>query len=266
MGGAERNARQRKQQRTSVGKAAATSTGSGRVTIVAIAAVIVLAAVVVGGVLWSKSGSDDTSGHAIPVAKDAGKTKQPGSRDGVSVVRGSDDAGTSIDIYEDFMCPACGQFEDAFGDRIEKKIESGDLRVRYHMLPMLVQQSNPPGYSRDAANAALCAADEGEFVGFHDSLYASQPEEGQRGYDKDQLAGLGKNLGISDDGFASCVKKGKYDDKLDSEFKKISQDPDLQQESGGQKGFSTPTVTSDGDVVDIQSKDWLDKLLKKQEK
>ena len=263
MGGAERNARKRRQQRTSVGKAASTSAGSNRVMIVAIAAVIVLAAVVVGGVIWSKSGSDGSSANAIPVAEDSGKIKYSGERNGVRVVRGAGDATATIDLYEDFMCPACGQFEQKYGDKIDKKIESGELRVRYHMVPLLTDMSNPPGYSLDAANAALCAADEGKFARFHESLFAAQPQEGQGGYDKDQLTGLGRNLGIEGDEFASCVDEGKYDDELNAALEDILDNPDLKRSSDGGEGrFGTPMVTHKGEVLGaLRNPNWLEDLL-----
>ncbi|MGW6420684.1 hypothetical protein ACWF8F_36340, partial [Streptomyces sp. NPDC055055] len=59
------------------------------------------------------------------------------------------------------------QFEETFKGQIEEQVNNGTLQVRYHMLPMLNQRSDPPGYSLDSANASLAAADAGKFLAFH---------------------------------------------------------------------------------------------------
>jgi len=130
------------------------------------------------------------------------------------------------------------------------------------MVPLLNDRSNPPGYSLDSANAALAAADAGKFVQFHDALIKSQPEEGKRGYDKQQLIDLGKGVGISDPKFASEVNAGSYNDQINAAFQQIGNDPALQQVfPDGQKGFGTPTVVSKGKVVSWQDSGWLQQAL-----
>lgn len=262
MGGAERNARKRKQQRNPVSKAAAASGGNNRTTIVAVIGVIVLAAVVIGGSVWINSGKTETAGQAIPVVDDPGKLTYPGTRENVTVVQGSEDAKATIDIYEDFLCPICGRFEKSYGDKIDKKVQAGELRVRYHMVPLLAQSSDPPGYSLDAANATLCAADAGKFERYHDSLFATQPAEGTRGYDDSQLIELGRSIGITEDEFADCVRSGKYDKELNAALQQIVHNPDLQQNMNGQKSFGTPTVVADGKILNVfQNQNWLSDLL-----
>ena len=113
-----------------------------------------------------------------------------------------------------------------------------------------------------SANAALAAADAGKFLQFHDALFANQPQEGKRGYDKAQLIELGKNVGITDSAFAQTVNAGTYDQQLNSAFQQISDDPKLQQDfGGGQRGFGTPTVTANGSIVSWQDPDWLKKVI-----
>lgn len=266
MGGAERNARKRKQQRAAVGRAAAASRGSNRVTIVAVVSVVVLAAVVIGGITWMNASQPETQGKAIPVVNEQGKPKYPGERHGAVVVRGSDDAAATINVYEDFLCPYCGQFEHKYGEQIEDKIAAGKLRVRYHPVPLLVKASDPPGYSRRAANAALCATDAGKFVPFHDSLFSAQPSEGSSGYSNSQLIQLGRSLGISGNTFAKCVNSGKYNDELKAALQKAQQNPDVLRKQRGQKVFATPTVTSgDGKMLKVfGNKNWLSDLLSRQ--
>lgn len=239
------------------------ASGDKRKWIIGIGAVVVVAALVIGGVIWTISERDKTEGQIIDPGKTtsalAGNVTQ--KRDGVVVTVGKAGAKASIDVYADFLCPICGVFEKQYKGQIEQAINDGKLQVRYHMVPLLNQRSSPPGYSLDSANAALAAADAGKFLQFHDALFASQPEEGKRGYDKAQLIELGKNVGITDPAFAQTVNAGTYEQQLNTAFQQIENDPKLAQDfGGGQTGFGTPTVTANGSIVSWQDPNWLTKV------
>jgi len=221
-----------------------------------VAGVVVLAVVVVGLVIWNKSVNNATAGQNIPVV---GTTLAPGvveKRDGVVVTTGKPGASTTIDIYADFLCPICGEFQKTDSPQIEQQINAGTLQVRYHMVPLLNERSNPAGYSLDSANAALAAADAGKFTEFHDSLFAKQPEEGKRGYDKAQLIQLGKDMGITDPQFAATINAGTYNEQINAEYQKTLQDTNLRQDGG----FGTPTVAVGGKAISRQE-GWLTQLL-----
>jgi protein-disulfide isomerase len=231
--------------------------------IIGIGAVVLVAALVIGGVIWTIADRNKTEGQIINPGE---TTSAPASgvtqkRDGVVVTVGKPGAKASIDVYADFLCPICGEFEKQYKSSIEQAINDGKLQVRYHMVPLLNQRSSPPGYSLDSANAALAAADAGKFLQFHDALFANQPEEGKRGYDKAQLIELGKNVGITDPAFAQAVNAGTYDEQLNTAFQQIENDPKLAQDfGGGQRGFGTPTVTANGSIVSWQDPSWLAKV------
>lgn len=271
MGGAERNARKKRQAQTtgrSPAVAAARKSNPDRKKIaVGVVVVVVLAIAVVGGVLIYNNQKNATEGKDIKAAapettQQAEAPDHPVERDGGIVVVGKADAKVTLDVYEDFLCPACRQFEETYGTDIDKHVTDGTVRVRYHMLPMLNERSDPPGYSMDSANAGLCAADAGQFPAYHKSLFGDQPEEGSRGWDDQQLAKLGTDLGISDKNFTSCVTSGKYDDLVQKNFDEVKAAPYLQQEfPDGSKGFGTPTLAVDQKVVDTAKADWLDKLV-----
>ncbi|NUT47786.1 MAG: thioredoxin domain-containing protein [Saccharothrix sp.] len=254
MGGAERNARKRKQQqRAAAGKSVVAARGASsdrNKGVIGIVVVVVLAAVVIGGVLWSRSGGEtslagvsaEVSGVSAPIAREAGV-----------VVVGKDGAKATIDLYEDFLCPACGNFKKTYGDQIKREIEAGTLKVRYHALPFLNKYSSPEGYSRDSSNAALCAADQGEFWEYHEALFLRQPEEGGPGYTKEELVKLGTDLGISGDAFKQCVESGAHEKDAQAELDAVKATGDF----GG-----TPTVMKDGQVLDWDDRDWLTNLVK----
>ncbi|EHR59819.1 DsbA family protein [Saccharomonospora cyanea] len=269
MGGAERTARKRRQQqlaaRNDGGKAVAAARrgGDGKRIAVIVGVVVAVLAVVIGGLVWTNASKNATEGQTIPTESVQADIAE--RRDGAVVVLGDENAPATIDVYADFLCPVCATFEQQYGQQIMQKVAQGQLQVRQHMLPMLVEQSDPPGYSMEAANAALLAADEGKFVEFHDSLFASQPEEGKRGYDKEQLIQLGRDLGITSDAFAEGVRSGKYEKLLDQEMQRVSEDTSLHQDfGGGQVGFGTPTVVANGRIVNLGDTAWLDKAVRTQ--
>jgi protein-disulfide isomerase len=272
VGGAERNARKKRQAQTRGGSKAVAAARKAdtdrRKMFIGGAVVVVLLVAVIGGVLIYNNQKNSTEGKDINAVAPSSSQQTamddvPVTRDGGVVVVGKPEAKVTLDVYEDFLCPVCGQFEKAYGKTIEEHVVDGSVQVRYHMLPMLNDRSDPPGYSLDSANAGLCAADAGKFPAFHKSLYGDQPEEGSRGWDRQQLADLGSKLGITDKNFASCVTSGKYDSVVQSNMTKVQQTAYLNQQEfpGGGKGFGTPTIAVGQKIVDTSKPDWLDKLV-----
>lgn len=254
MGGAERSARKRRQQSAGARAVAQARGGTGpdKRVIAAVVAVVLLAGVVIGGVLWTNASKNSTEGQTITPQTAAASLDAPGQRQGVTVVSGKPDAKVKLDIYADFLCPYCGQLHQTYGDQIEQQIQAGKLQVTYHMIPLLTNRSDPPGYSLDSANASLCAADEAKFTAYHDSLFKSQPKEGARGYDEAQLTRLGQDLGITSPQFGSCVTSGTYNQQLDAALQQIERNPNFQ---------GTPGLFHNGAAVDWTRPDWLTTLV-----
>jgi protein-disulfide isomerase len=272
VGGAERNARKKRQAQTAATGAPAVAkhrSGDRKKIVIGVAVVVVLLGAVIGGVVYTNNKKNATEGQDIASTEldDAASgpagdnVAYPVRREDAVVVVGEDDAKVTLDVYEDFLCPICGVFEAKYGPDMEQQVQDGTVQLRYHMLPMLNESSDPPGYSLDSANAGLCAADAGKFPEFHQSLYDAQPEEGARGWDKQQLAKLGKELGITAADFKSCVEGGTYDDILGKSLDEVRNTEYLQQDINGQRGFGTPTVAVGQKVVDTADPKWLDTLV-----
>lgn len=126
----------------------------------------------------------------------------------------------TLDIYEDFQCPACKQAEDQLGPEIKKMSQAGEAKVVFHMKDFLdaaieAQRQVPnPASSLRAANAAACAADAGKFEAYHDAIYAKQPQEGA-GYSAADLTAVAKTAGLSGSELSTwqtCTNDGKYND------------------------------------------------------
>ncbi len=114
-----------------------------------------------------------------------------------------------VDMYEDFQCPICRQFEQTGGPVENQAVASGKVQIRFHVISFL-DRSSKNQYSSRAANAGYCAADAGLFEKYHDLLFTNQPAEGSAGPSDDQLIAFGRQVGATSTTFAQCVRTNKY--------------------------------------------------------
>ena len=107
-------------------------------------------------------------------------------------------AAATVDIYEDFGCPICEQFEQSTHAWFQDAVRANLAQVRYHPISILDRRSTNT-YSTRAANAAICASDvvADEFVAYHNLFYGKtpagkqvQPTEGTAGPSDQQLISL----------------------------------------------------------------------------
>lgn len=222
-------------------------TGS-RVPLVVGVVVVAVLAVVIGGVILSRAGTGSSSGSddavgAIPVQRAA--VQYPAQVDGDVVVAGRP-ADHTLDVYEDALCPACRQFETRGAARLAKAVAAGNLQIRYHLVNLLDQRSQPTGYSSLAGNAMMCGADNGIFPDLHTSLYLAQPQEGGTAWTADQLVDLGRRLGAGP-GYESCVRGGTHTAAMADNLARAAKDPDLVRD--GAAGFGTPALVLDDKLV-----------------
>ena len=197
-----------------------------------------------------------SSAHGAPVALD---------KKSATVTVGAPTAPVTIDVYEDFLCPICGGFEHEDGEAMRQAIVASKLRVRYHMLNLLDDRTNPPGYSMRAATAALAVADAApaSFASFHDSLFADQPAEGSAGYDANQLEQLARGLGVPAGRVTAAINGHTFDAGVQGDLDQASGNPTLQQkdEDDGSSGFGTPTVAQGATLLDVSQDNWLTSIL-----
>jgi protein-disulfide isomerase len=247
-------------------RSAAKETGSRSRTPLIVGIIVVgVLALVIGSTLFDRRDDADASGGSstvgpIPItraavqfpasvadgvvvagapAKPAKSTKSSKSTKGAS-------APHVLDLYEDAQCPACQALESRGGARLAQAVADGTLQIRYHLLNMLDQRSQPPGYSTLGGNAMMCGAENGIFPDLHVSLYTAQPDEGGAGWTVDQVVDLGKRLGAGP-GFEPCVRSGAHAKEIAANFAAAAHDPKLVRQ--GQSGFGTPTMVLDGTLL-----------------
>jgi protein-disulfide isomerase len=274
VGGAQRNNRNRKKnQSNSAAAARAVSAARGNSRdltkiIIGVVVVVVIAAAVVGGVLYQKHKSDEAAKTVIPSLTVAGSTQYTATIDkaNATVLVGKPDAKVTVDAYEDFMCPICGQFESANFPAIEKQLEAGTVKVNYHMINLLDSSSNPTGYSSMAANTALAVAtaQPAKFMDFHYSLFQKQPKENGPGWTQDQLNNLAGRLGVSGSAYDGVVNGKTFNNQINTNLTNAENNQALfQTGSDGSKSFGTPTIVADNKTVDWQNDTtWLADLVK----
>ena len=254
MGGAERGEAKRKQQASQAVTAARGSGGPSRGVVAAVAIVVALALVVGLGLWLQNRNKPDELPVTIPVA--AAGPEYPVALQGDTVVTGSTQAPVTIDVYEDFLCPGCAEFEKLYHQQLAQAAADGTARVVYHPVAILDDHSEPAGYSTLAAGAAFCAAQVGIFPQFHNSLFATQPAEDGPGWTSAQLHQLARDLGAGD-GFAGCMQAGT--DRRVAASTQIARLFVSGLRTDGR--FGTPSVVVNGTLIDIGDPGWLDQAL-----
>jgi protein-disulfide isomerase len=163
---------------------------------VSIAAVAVL--VIAGLIGWGVYSSQRASSFVPPQHATA-------SGDGLVVGSGP----KTVEVYLDFMCPHCKEFEEAAGGTLNQMAADNKIQLVYHPVAFLDRFSTTQ-YSTRSAAVSGCASDAGKLTEYVQVLYANQPPERSAGLSDSKLIELGHTAGISGSGFDTCVKDGKY--------------------------------------------------------
>ncbi len=230
-------------------------------------AVVVMAFVVVLGLVWNRSNTE--------VKNDGyGNSKSSVATLDSGVITISNGAPTlAIDVYEDPICPACGNFERQYGQQIAQAVDEGKLTVHYHLLTFLDSGSASKDYSTRAAAALMCAASNlgstpGAFAALHSSLFseAVQPAEGgSADLTNDQLLAQVRTaataVNVATDAAAvtataTCITDGTELPTVASSF--ATSTATLTALTGG---VQSPVVVHNGAVVGVDSGSWLTDLL-----
>ena len=164
------------------------------------------------------------------------EAKEFPSPDGLSL--GDPNAPAVIDVFEDFQCPACQFFSESVEPLIiEYLVSTGKARLVYRHYPFIdgMGASNG-GESDQAANAAMCANEQGKFWEMKDIIYANWNGENQGNLNSRRLAAMAEAVALDMDAFDACFSDNKYQEQIQADF-------DL----AGDMGVSgTPTVFVNG--------------------
>jgi serine/threonine-protein kinase len=221
--------------------------------IAVVVAVVAGVAIVVAHPWQSSSPSAPTSTAAPPDAVELRVLD-----DGVYL--GSSAAGTTIDIFNEPICPPCGSFIRSNAGDIDTAVNNKKLAVRYHLLDFLDDKSHSKNYSTRAVAATYCVAAQNDpkaYTTFYSGLFASnfQPaEDAPEDRTDGELAQLAKTNG-ADPSVLDCIKAG--DDVATAKAKAAAGDATLT----GLNASGTPFVWDGTKAVNYQDATWLTKLI-----
>ena len=184
--------------------------------------------VVLVGVIFSVVSNRSNSHVAIPSSVSAA--------DGYGVVVNKD-AKVRVDLWEDFQCPNCRNFEGVAGNYITDLVRAGKIKAVYHPMTFIGPESIL------AAAAAACAADDGKFLDMHAALYNNQPaHENSGAWTNSVLKLLAIGAGDTSKSVSTCIDSGKY----------INWTKNVEADAAKQNVNATPTMFINGKQL-IQS-------------
>ncbi|HEY8481311.1 MAG TPA: thioredoxin domain-containing protein [Spirillospora sp.] len=146
-----------------------------------------------------------------------------------------------LEIFEDFQCPVCKEFEEASGKTVLQLAHEGKAKVVYRPFHLFGQQKDPIRInSLRAAEAALCVPAD-KWISYQKALFRFQPAEGREGFSPDDLVKWGRDIGVTDPNFEKCVREEQKKPQVDAMTNYALQQRGVQ---------GTPTVFLDGKELD----------------
>jgi protein-disulfide isomerase len=115
---------------------------------------------------------------------------------------GQDESPLKIVIYTDFLCGACERLHSEVEPELRQQyIATGKAEIEIRLLGAM-----DPVLSMRAAEAALCAGDQGKFLEYIDALFGAYGEEEDiTVFSVESLTDLAAELGLDEAAFASCL-------------------------------------------------------------
>jgi protein-disulfide isomerase len=145
-----------------------------------------------------------------------------------------------VDMYEDFRCPNCRNFEAVNNTYVDNLVRAGKIEAVYHPMHFIAPDSQL------TAAAAACAADQGKYLEMHTALYVNQPTTAQSAensayWTNAQLILLGHSIGITSKTFDTCVNSGKY----------LNWTNNINDDAAAKNINATPTVIVNGKTLPL---------------
>jgi len=123
---------------------------------------------------------------------------------------GDPNAQVKVDVYEDFRCSGCKYYTQNIEPQIfQTYVETGKVYYTFHSF-IVIDGNDGTDASYRSANAAMCAAEQGHFWDYHETLYANQVTEDASLFSDERLAIMAQNLNLDMTAFNQCFKENRY--------------------------------------------------------
>lgn len=129
---------------------------------------------------------------------------------------GPADAPIQVIEYADYECESCGYFARTYeAEVIEAFAATGKVRFEIRNAPFHGEGS------RNAAQAAYCAAEQNAFWPMHDTMFLNQPQvegSGPQVFSEARLNEMASKLGLDTATFGQCLGSGKYASQVEADY------------------------------------------------
>jgi len=152
-----------------------------------------------------------------------------------------------IQIWLDYQCPYCDQFETTNNSQIKQWMDEGSATLEIHPVAILDSTQNKQ-YSTRAAAAASCVANSepDKFFAVNAALFANQPnEQTGTGLTNSEIVKVLKDAGVDSAAVTDCVNKQTFASFITTMTQSASTNSQLKNPTSG--GFGTPTVFVNGE-------------------
>lgn len=200
-----------------------------RRNILSATAVAVAVVVIIGGAVLFSKWRQDNSNEDL-------ESKAAAATTDYSLIVGDASAPHKIVVYEDFICPICGELEASAGEGLNQAVADGKVQIDYRPIAFLSD------YSSDALNAFFVVRDTaGDEAAkkFHDLLFADQPSETASSFPgSDELIAKAVEAGATEAQVADGIENG-------TEMDAVTAATEASNDAGV---TGTPTVLLDGKI------------------
>lgn len=153
------------------------------------------------------------------------------------------DGPDEVEIWFDFYCPHCQDFEEVYGPRVQELVDDDAITLR--LMPVALSGLNAASgteFSERSGSALYCVADAApdSVLPFFTELFALKPSGA--GLTDEELTALAEDVGAAD--AADCIADGTYRQFTVDQAQELPTDP----QSGG---AGTPTLVVNGEYVQI---------------
>lgn len=133
---------------------------------------------------------------------------------------GDPNAPVTLQIYSDYQCSHCRAFAKTIEPRlIQDYVVTGDVRIEYLDftvvgVPGLEALSDDSMESVQAAEAAMCAAEQDAYLDYRTALFTGDVQPDSGAFGNENLIAIADELQLDMERFTNCLQTEKYEEAV----------------------------------------------------